>query len=555
MKFRKLVEALEDERDLLFAASDYKCKLTRYDMEEAADWNMLLEYIKEVYHILMEEFGDNIKMWKFYEDDDSDLINGYKVWLTDGTKHIVEINNDRVDIVEGLELKEEDEPIKFIIMAVDNDGNRLFYNAESNTFVDSHTDATIYDEHDDAIDAWHKIDKKKYKRVFVPNYNPAMFEAVNKPLNEGELEEGRNNPYFTPYGYRDAVKVLNRTAPEYYWHLKEIEMDKGDGVKLARYALKKGMPVKVDVNSDPDYPEFYLKDGISEYHWNDYFYPYGTTTDMSDLLLWDGKMFVTEDIESDEDIKRNHGYRQDNLKDTFEVGDRVAHRWADEYNVGTIKDTREHEGIQYQVEWDYSDGEYVEWLYGDEITHWVDVNESLNENSDYYKHITHIKTEEDGNYPPEESKQEFVKRVTSDSLIQYVADRIEVIDDKYYLIGLHSDMTEVKFLLGTPGSSTAESNVKHILASPYWHISLSLKEVLSNMYSTSTTEDEYETDYRYYVYDSTDNVVSDGFEYDDDAIEFAQENKYPVVKIHNYFRDDDGKLEPDGDPEVIWTAE
>ena len=93
-------------------------------------------------------------------------------------------------------------------------------------------------------------------------------------------------------------------------------------------------------------------------------------------------------------------------------------------------------------------------------------------------------------------EQEFVKRVTSDSLIQYVADRIEVIDDKYYLIGLRSDMTEVKFLLGTPGSSAAESNVKHILSSPYWHISLTLKEVLSNMYSTPvTTEDEYETDY------------------------------------------------------------
>ena len=83
----------------------------------------------------------------------------------------------------------------------------------------------------------------------------------------------------------------------------------------------------------------------------------------------------------DDDILRNHGYRQDNLKPTFEVGDRVAHRWADEYNVGTIKDIREHEGIQYQVEWDYSDGDYVEWLYGDEITHWVDVNEKLTESA------------------------------------------------------------------------------------------------------------------------------------------------------------------------------
>ena len=88
--------------------------------------------------------------------------------------------------------------------------------------------------------------------------------------------------------------------------------------------------------------------------------------------------------EHDEDVLRNHGYRQDNLKDGFDIGDRVAHRWADTYNVGTIKDSRENEGIQYQVEWDYSDGDYVEWLYGDEITHWVDVNEELTEARDPY---------------------------------------------------------------------------------------------------------------------------------------------------------------------------
>ena len=316
MKFRKLFEALEDERDLLFAASDYKCKLTHYDMEEAADWNMLLEYIKEVYHILMEEFGDNIKMWKFYEDDDSDLINGYKVWLNDGTKHIVEINNDRVDIVEGLELKEEDEPIKFIIIAVDNDGNRLFYNAESNTFVDSHTDATIYDEHDDAIDAWHKIDKKQYKRVFVPNYNPAMFEAVNKPLNE--VVDNDIQVPDEPFNVEEAAASVYEQATDIY---------KGS-----------------------------------------------------------------------------------------------------EINAYTLSEVAKH----------YFD---------------------------------------------------------------FSPDEINKLTD-------------------------------------YW-----------------AAEEMYKTDYRYYVYNDNDEVVSDSFEYDEDAIEWAVENGYPVVKIHNYFYDEYDKIRPDGYPEVIWTAE
>ena len=77
----------------------------------------------------------------------------------------------------------------------------------------------------------------------------------------------------------------------------------------------------------------------------------------------------------------------------------------------------------------------------------------------------------------------FVKSVTSgDNLIQYVADRIDVIDGKYYLIGFKSDMNEIKFLLGTPGEKSSYYNVRHLLKSPYWHISLSLKEKLTELY-------------------------------------------------------------------------
>ena len=67
-------------------------------------------------------------------------------------------------------------------------------------------------------------------------------------------------------------------------------------------------------------------------------------------------------------------------------------------------------------------------------------------------------------------------------------------------------------------------------------------------------DDEFEVDFRYYVYANNDDVVSDAFDFEEDAIAWAKENNYPIVKIHNYYRDTDGQLNPDGDPEVIWEA-
>ena len=132
---------------------------------------------------------------------------------------------------------------------------------------------------------------------------------VLKRVDES-MNEGRNDPYFTPYGYRAAAKVLNRTAPEYYWHLKEIEMDKGDGIKLANYALKKGLPVMIDKNSDPDYPEFYLKDGSSEYHWGDYFYTYGfTNPDATDLVPYEGNLDILNTEKDDNKMNEDMSIR------------------------------------------------------------------------------------------------------------------------------------------------------------------------------------------------------------------------------------------------------
>lgn len=132
----------------------------------------------------------------------------------------------------------------------------------------------IKDSHGNILSRPNEDDNELWDRV-------SSMEAIGKRglcvvvctpdmLKKEELEEARD-PYFTPYGYRDAAKVLNGKAPEYYYHLKEIEMDQGDSEKLAQYARKLGLPVVQDPDDDPDYPTFYI---LGKYHWNDYFYPY-----------------------------------------------------------------------------------------------------------------------------------------------------------------------------------------------------------------------------------------------------------------------------------------
>lgn len=72
--------------------------------------------------------------------------------------------------------------------------------------------------------------------------------------------------------------------------------------------------------------------------------------------------------------------------------------------------------------------------------------------------------------------------------------------------------------------------------------------------TTSHDVDQYDTAERYYVYDDNDNVVSDPFEYEEDAREFMKANGHSKVKVHRYFYDESNKLRPDGDPEVVSTS-
>lgn len=70
---------------------------------------------------------------------------------------------------------------EYVIMAIHNDGKKQYYNVSSVPhWVDKGQDATIFDDMDEARAVWFKLDKKPFKRVFIPNYDPEkMNEAVD----------------------------------------------------------------------------------------------------------------------------------------------------------------------------------------------------------------------------------------------------------------------------------------------------------------------------------------------------------------------------------------
>lgn len=155
-------------------------------------------------------------------------------------------------------------------------------------------------------------------------------------LKKEELEEARD-PYFTPYGYRDAAKVLNGKAPEYYYHLKEIEMDQGDGEKLARYARRIGLPVVQDPDDDPDYPTFYI---LGKYHWNDYFYPYPSNYEPKvEEGLMEKKLSLDAYVD-DNELSREDADAASNIDFRINEEDVVLFIQAGVVDLTTVKEVR-----------------------------------------------------------------------------------------------------------------------------------------------------------------------------------------------------------------------
>ena len=69
---------------------------------------------------------------------------------------------------------------------------------------------------------------------------------------------------------------------------------------------------------------------------------------------------------------------------------------------------------------------------------------------------------------------------------------------------------------------------------------------------TRNYDPEKQTDWALFVYNDNDQVVNmSGFDHFITALEFAEKNNYPVIKVHNYYIQND-KHYPDGDPVVIW---
>ena len=74
-----------------------------------------------------------------------------------------------------------------------------------------------------------------------------------------------------PYGLEDVKKLILGDAKKDWWRFDEIEMDYGDGKKLADWLIDQG----VEVQYDPEDEDWCVNDGFNEYHWGDcYFYPY-----------------------------------------------------------------------------------------------------------------------------------------------------------------------------------------------------------------------------------------------------------------------------------------
>lgn len=130
-----------------------------------------------------------------------------------------------------------------------------------------------------------------------------------------------------PYGAYDVKRLVSGRAPDYWWVKKEIEMDFGDGAKVAAYLKKKG----VDLKFDSDNETWFVK---GQYHFTDcYFYPYAyryedqaVTTELSEASY--GGAF---DIEDDQ-----YFTKEDLLAFADEVLGHVAETFNGVYDIGGV---------------------------------------------------------------------------------------------------------------------------------------------------------------------------------------------------------------------------
>ena len=158
--------------------------------------------------------------------------------------------------------------------------------------------AVLEDSQDTSVQSATSVKGATRRSNFSRGTADQMLEAFESKIIELEGSDVSSSTtveaasrYAIPYGFADVKKYLNGKL-EFYGN--EIEMDFGDGLKLANYLKKKGE----QVNYCPSQETWSIP---GECHWGDcYFYPYEANLDRcEDNMLWDGK---SSQIDSATDI-------------------------------------------------------------------------------------------------------------------------------------------------------------------------------------------------------------------------------------------------------------
>lgn len=512
-----LNEDLEDDFDILLRASDLKCKLNRHDIEEAANFTDLIADMEKTYNNLAAEYGaENIKWWRFYEDDDVDF--GYKVCLIDGSKKIVEINDGKIEEVNESITEAADEQ-RYVICGVTNEGTRMLYDAVNDNFTTDYASATKYTDMDVARADWFNIPRTGFRRIFIPIYDPAIFEEIDESSAVDKVQINEGTGADTRKLTSDALKlaaegdkrewantasnVVDLIPDSFADDLFDAVKEKFSDIRLNAEAKK-----KIAGSSDGNVTEEQLEDSDT----------LGKVLELFDSFEWAKKnpallkSFIVVILGIVAIIEPTPVLELVTSIVLLVPADVVAKILAF-LNTTTVVGMAGH--IANQL-------------------HKKSKNEDYIEEDESCDSITEALYDADVSYIAKETSYEMAEQIArmAKRALGLPAHEVEILE--HDINNLRSDEWVDAF-----GGLSDRSKVKQLFFT----------------HAVQPDEDDFETDYRYYVYNDSDNVVSDAFDFDEDAIEWAKENNYPVVKIHNYYRDSDGQLNPDGDPEVIWEAE
>lgn len=170
----------------------------------------------EAYFLGSSEFEECIKVTYDEEDrfdtrtrnyDDIDREWVTEVYYEDAVWNRVE---DEEDFDESLNETLEG---RYCIVARTNDGKFKFY--KDGAFIDDYKEATIFTDMDEARAEWFDIDKSKYKRVFIPNYDESSFASLNEN-KEDDLYDYKTRQATGSWDRDDDDYLLNQESKAYH---------------------------------------------------------------------------------------------------------------------------------------------------------------------------------------------------------------------------------------------------------------------------------------------------------------------------------------------------